>query len=306
MNLSSDLKVAVLRGGPSRDYHSSLKTGEHVLSTLREMSGYKPIDIFISKGGDWHREGLVRAPHHALDGADVVWNALHGQYGEDGQVQKILESLRIPFTGSSSVASALSMNKDMAKQIYQKHSMPTPEFELVVEETVTDDQIINIFRNLLHPVIVKPSNGSGSVGIRSAHTFNELREAIKETFGHSPRVIVEGKVSGDEFSCVVVEGANNEDAYAFPPAYIESRNNFKRLSREESQNMQQMAKMAHQALGLRHYSISDFIITPKRNIYILETNSSPALDNGSLLHRSLSSGNWQYQKFVDHVLGLII
>lgn len=307
MNLTSRKRVAVLRGGPSDEYNVSLKSGGHVLSLLRELSDvYDPIDIFISKSGEWHREGLVYEPHHALGHVDVVWNALHGSYGEDGQVQRVLESLKIPFTGSGALASALSMNKEMAKNLYREHSLPTPGFELVTEDSFNDDQLIKIFRTYLHPVIVKPANATGSLGIHLAQTFQELKSAIKETFEYSPRVIVEEHVKGDDVSCVVVEGANGERIYSFEPVRVETKKRVKRLSKEENKSVEDMAKRAHEILGMRHYSTSDFIITPKRKIYILETNSQPILHRNSILHQALASNNWHHNDFVDHVLKLTI
>ena len=302
MSLSSKIKVAVLRGGPSNGYDASLKTGEHILSTLREMTEiYEPVDIFISKEGEWHREGLVEEPHRALEYADVVWNALHGSYGEDGQVQRILEGLQIPFTGSSAVASALSMNKEMAKRLYREHSLPTPAHELVTEENLNEDQLVSISRNYLFPLIVKPANASGSLSVSLAHTFHELKQAIKETFTHSPRVLVEEFVKGDEVSCAVIEEARGERIYALLPASREFK-----LSVEENKFVEEMAKRAHEVLGLRHYSDSDFIITPKRKIYILETNSLPVLHKGSPMHQSFSETGWRHSDFVDHILKLAV
>src|SRR3989339_1871705 len=171
MIFSSKIRVAVLRGGPSDDYDTSLRTGGHVLATLRDMpETYEPLDIFISKRGEWHREGLAHKPHRALQYADVVWNALHGVYGEDGQVQRILESLQIPFTGSSAVASALAMNKDMAKRLYQEHSLLTPAHELITEDNLNEDRLIDIFRSYLPPMVVKPTRRSG---MSLVHTFDE-------------------------------------------------------------------------------------------------------------------------------------
>src|SRR5690349_10161681 len=110
MNLSGKTRVAVLRGGPSSEYEVSLKTGGQVLSLLREMpEAYEPLDVFISKDGEWHLQGLVQEPHEVLKHADVAFNALHGYYGEDGQVQRLLESLKVPYTGSSAIAAALTM-----------------------------------------------------------------------------------------------------------------------------------------------------------------------------------------------------
>ena len=298
---SPHTRVAVIRGGQSSDYDVSLKTGEHILSSLRDMSEtYEPLDIFISKDGEWHRGGLVHKPYRALEHVDVVWNALHGLYGEDDQVQRILESLQIPFTGSSAVASALAMNKDMAKRLYQKHSLLTPAHELITEKDLNEDQLIDIFRNYLPPVVVKSARASGSLSVSLAHTFNELKQSIKEAFTHSPRVLVEEFVKGDKISCAVIEGVKGERTYALPPS---SESKLK-LTVEENKEIEGMAKRAHEALGLSHYSSSDFIITPRKKIYILETNSLPALHQDSLTRQSLHAIDWRPRDFVSHVLRL--
>lgn len=303
MSFSSKIKVAVLRGGPSVGYDTSLKTGEHVLSVLRNIPDtYEPLDIFISKDGEWHKEGLVHEPHQVLRYVDVVWNALHGSYGDDIQVQRVLEGLKIPFTGSNSVSSVLSMNKDMAKNVYQRHSLNTPLHELFLKDNLDEDKLVTVFRTYLHPVIVKPSNGVDSLGVRFAHTFHELKLAIKEAFKHSPKVLVEEFIKGDEVSCVVVEGARGHKLYAFLPV----GKNKPVLKVEENKQIGEMAKCAHEMLGLRHYSGSDFIITPKRKIYILETNSLPAFYDGSLMHQSLGATGWKSHDFVKHVLGLAL
>ncbi|MDO8589957.1 MAG: ATP-grasp domain-containing protein [bacterium] len=303
MNLSSKIRVAVLRGGPSSDYSASLQTGAHILSALRETpETYEPVDIFISKDGEWHRGGLVHEPHRALEHTDVVWNALHGSYGEDGQVQRILDGLQVPFTGSGALASTLAMNKELSKRLYQEHSLLTPVHELITEDNLNEDQLINIFRTYLHPVIVKPANASGSLGVSLAHTFDELKQSIKKVFTYSPRALVEEFVKGGEVSCAVINDAKGERIYALIPS---SKADFE-LNVEENKRIEQMAKRAHEVLGLRHYSSSDFIVTPKRKIYILETNSLPALHKDSLTHRSLEATGWHPRDFVDHVLKLAL
>ncbi|MGB3922285.1 MAG: D-alanine--D-alanine ligase [Minisyncoccia bacterium] len=322
MSLTSKLKVAVLRGGPSNEYEISLKSGENVLSSLREADDYEPVDIFISKSGEWHRDGLVHEPHHALHHVDVVWNALHGSYGEDGQVQRILESLKIPFTGSSAVASALSMNKDMTKEIYKKHSLNTPAHELIYKGNLDSAKLISIFQTYLPPVIVKPASAGSSIGVRLASSFAELKDAIKEALAHSDRVIVEEYIKGREATCGVVEKLQDEPLHALAPIEIQiplGKNFFdydskysgetkeicpgKFTSRERT-TIKEMSKEAHRALGLRHYSRSDFIITPKGKIYILETNSLPGLTAESLLPKALKTVGLNSRNFIDHVIKL--
>ncbi len=325
MSFSSKKRIAVLRGGPSAEYDISLKTGESILSILREMPDiYEPVDIFISKGGEWHKEGLVQEPHRALEHIDVVWNALHGSYGEDGQVQRVLESLNIPFTGSSAVASALSMNKDMAKNIYKKHSLNTPMHELVYKEDLNGDKLIGVFQAHLPPVIVKPANLGSSVGMRLAYSFAELKEATKEALAHSDRVMVEEFIKGREATCGVVDNFRNERHYALVPIEIQipSDKNFfdyeakysgktreicpGNFTSAERTTIEEMSKEAHRALGLRHYSRSDFIITPKGKVYILETNSLPGFTAESLLPKALNTIGCSSLDFVNHILKLTV
>ncbi len=296
---SPRIKVAVIRGGPSPTYEASLKTGAYVLSLLHEMPDkFEAQDIFISKDGEWHYGGLVEEAHHTLRRADVVWNALHGTYGEDGQVQRLLESLKIPFTGSGALSASLAMNKDMAKVLYKRHSLLTPESVFMTEEDFNDDQLIRVFRSYLHPIVVKPADGSHSLGLRFAHSFHELKEAVKETFKHSKKVLVEEFIKGSEANCTVIEKAKGEKLYALMPTG--------KRPVEQNKRIEEMSKLAHEVLGQRHYSSSDFLITPKGKIYILETNSLPRLSEDSLMHQALKATGWNPRDFAEHCVKLAL
>lgn len=289
----------MLRGGPSHTYDDSMKTGAYVLSLLRELPEvYEPLDIFISRAGEWHLGGLSHDAHKALSHADVVWNALHGPYGEDGQVQRLLESLQIPFTGSGTMASAMATNKTLSKELYRRHGLLTPAYSLVDEDSWNDDQLISIFRTHLHPVIVKPANGSGGLGVRLAHTFQELKDAISSTFSHSKKVLVEELIKGIEVTCVVIEKVKGEELYVPLPTGS--------ATPAQNKEIEEIAKKAHDILGLRHYSGSDFIISPGGKIYILETNSLPVFHEESLMHRSLVETGWKHRDFADHCVKLAL
>lgn len=293
------IRVGVLRGGPSHEYDVSLQSGEHVLSLLRAMPDiYEPVDIFISKDGDWHYSGLKTSPQKALRHTDVVWNALHGAYGEDGQVQKILQGLQMPFTGSLAVPSAVTMNKEMTKDIFVRHSILTPKHELITEENFNDETLGYIFRNYMHPVIVKPAKSGSSVGMSLAHGVKELKESIKKAFNYSKKVLVEEHIKGKQSSCGIIENARGEKVYALIPTGD--------LSVVQNKKIEQIAKLAHEVLGLRHYSQSDFIVTSKGKIYILETDSQPVFAKDTLLHKSLKATGWQPKDFVHHVIQLAL
>ncbi|KND49011.1 MAG: D-alanine-D-alanine ligase [Parcubacteria bacterium C7867-005] len=323
-SLSNKIRVAVLRGGPSPDYDASLQTGEHVLKILRDKPEYyHPVDIFISKEGDWHKSGMKVEPHKSLEHVDVVWNALHGAYGEDGNVQKILSSLHIPFTGSSTISSAISTNKDMSKRVYEIHGLFTPRHELITAEDEVE-KLVHVFRNYLHPLVVKPATAESMRGIRLAYTFDELVKAVDEALEFSDRVLVEEFVRGKEAACSVIENAHGEELYALIPVEIRTPEKNKRpdydkkfstarehlsensFTANENRSLEYVAKKAHQALGLRHYSRSDLILTPQGKIYVLETSSQPSFGVDSSLPKSLDLSGWSSEGFLEHVLNLAL
>lgn len=317
------LKVAVLRGGSSPDYESSMKAGEKALSALRSKSDvYDPVDIFISKEGEWYLSGIRREPHKALKYVDVVFNALHGKNGEDLQVQNLLSFLCLPYTGSSAVGSSLTLNKDMAKQVYASHGLLTPRSEIISAED-EPEKLVHIFRNYLHPLVIKPSSADGGRGVRLAYTFEDLVRAVDEALEYSPRVLIEEFVRGKEASCSIVERVRGENLYALMPVEVatpmknkipdyESKFRNEReiltktsFSTDEHKMLEHTARRAHEALGLGHYSRSDMILTPQGKIYLLETSSEP-FSPGDPLEESLSSVGWSTDDFVDHLVQLAI
>jgi D-alanine--D-alanine ligase len=148
----SRIKVAIVRGGPSREFDISLNTGKMVAEQLASDL-YEPIDIFIDKKGVWHRGGIPFAPERALSHADVVFNALHGAYGEDGTLQQILDRYGIPYTGSGAFASALGMNKVLTKQYLTSFGIKTPYFKVVSPSANLEQDLVEIFRSLPHAFV---------------------------------------------------------------------------------------------------------------------------------------------------------
>ncbi|MFZ2049161.1 MAG: hypothetical protein WAV25_02615 [Minisyncoccia bacterium] len=318
---NSKIKVAVLRGGPSQDYDASLKTGEYVLYLLREkLENYEPIDIFISKDGEWHLKGVRVEPHKALEYADMVFNALHGKYADEGGVQKMLTAMNKPYTGSSALGSVMALNKDLAKSAYLNHGLFTPRHEMVTSEDELD-RLVEIFRNYMHPLVIKPNTENSRRGIKLAYTFEELAKYIDEALEYSPKVMVEEFIRGREARCGVIEGFRGEKYYALVPVEVVTPRRNKSLpdydlkfnsvhdyldkstfTPRENKVLEHVAKMAHEALGLRHYSCTDLIMTPQGKVYVLETGTSPDLSKNSLFHKSLESLGASPERFLEHIL----
>ncbi|MBI5133870.1 MAG: D-alanine--D-alanine ligase [Candidatus Taylorbacteria bacterium] len=322
MSFAHKTRVAVLRGGPSSEYEVSLQSGDTVLKSLPEK--YQGIDVFISKEGIWHVHGIEKSPADALKHADVAFVALHGQFGEDGKVQRILEHLGIPFTGSKAFAAAIAMNKHHAKTALKglKGKVRLAAHKAFSREDILARGAHAIFREIPHPSIVKPNSAGSSLGVNIVRNFFDLEFALEKALEHSDTVIIEELIEGREATCGVLDGFRGEAHYALPSIEIIPRKlspffdyiakysgkseevcpgNFDEKVKCE---IEEAAKAVHKELGLRHYSRSDFMIHPKRGVFFLEVNSLPGLTPESLLPKSLRAVGSSLPEFLDHVISL--
>jgi len=321
MSQLNKIRVGVMRGGPSSEYEVSLKTGEAVLNHFSREK-YEVIDIFISEDGTWHIHGLPKNEHDALHTLDVVVNAMHGEYGEDGKVQSVLDHMKVPYTGSQAFASALAMRKDLAKQSIKSIGIKTPYWKTITRDESGIDKLAEIFRLIPHPSIVKPAGAGSSVGVSIVKTFSDLSSALEKAFSVSDVAIIEEYISGREATCGVIDDFRGEKYYSLLPVEIVPANDKTffdyeakyhgksqeicpgNFDQEIKVELQRLAKLVHEHLGLRHYSRSDFIIHPTRGIYFLEANTLPGLTSESLLPKSLVAVGSSLPEFLDHIITL--
>ncbi len=315
-------KVAVLRGGPSSEYEVSLKSGKSVVNNLPDK--YIPIDVFIDKEGKYHIDGVEITPSKLFQDVDVIFNALHGEYGEDGKLQQLFDIFGVKYTGSGALGSALSMNKVMAKNVFKKNGIKTPIFVTVKKDEDVEKAAIKIFKTFPIPAIIKPHRSGSSIGVSKAGNLKELEYAIHEALKYSDTALIEECIVGKEATCGVIENFKGKDIYSLLPIEIRkpAEHDFfdydskysgesqeicpGNFSKEESEQIQELAVKAHEALGLSHYSRSDFIVTPRRGIYILEVNTLPGLTKESLLPKSLEAVGVTLPQFLDHIITLAL
>jgi len=316
-------RVGVLRGGPSSEYEVSLNSGAAVIHAIQKdlSDKYQPHDIFIDKLGHWHFDGTPIELGGLHGKIDVIFNALHGAYGEDGKVQHLLEHHGIPFTGSGSVGSAIGMNKAHSKKAFKDYDIKTAHWVLIGSDEIAGDPnkiVRKLFESFLLPAVVKPTSGGSSVGVSIVRNYEEFFNALNKASHHGPSVMVEEFISGIEATCGVVENFRGQELYALPPVEIrpmteffdyEAKYNNKSLeivpatfSEKTKKEIEESARKIHQALGLRHYSRSDFIIHPKRGVYALEVNTLPGLTNESLLPKSLRAVGGDLHGLIDHLI----
>ena len=319
MSFSHKTRVGVLRGGPSPEYDVSMNTGKTILANLPDE--YEPLDIFISKEGVWHIRGLEKEPYKIIQMIDVAVNATHGTYGEDGNIQKLFEHFHIPYSGSDSLASALGMNKDMSKDIFKRQGLKTPHHILINRDEVLNKTINKINESFLFPIIIKPVNSGSSLGINFVNRSDKVRDALLNSFEHSPNLIVEEYITGKEATCGIIEGFRGAPFYSLLPVeivgpedkyfhnynskYVDLKSKYRvpgNFTEEENNQIQKTAILVHQILGLRHYSRSDFILHPKRGLFVLEANTLPELSHRSSFIKSLEAVGGNIKEFLSHLL----
>ena len=207
------MRVAVLAGGRSSEHEISLASATAIRAGL-EQAGHEPVHVEIAPDGRWASGGepVAIEPSAGLLGADVVFPALHGPFGEDGTVQGLLELADVPYVGAGVLASALCMDKITFKDVMAHASIPQVAYRRAREG---DD--LRELEALGLPVFVKPARLGSSVGISKATTAEELSAALEEAWAHDPLAIVEARSRGMEVECSVI---GNDDPVASEPGEI--------------------------------------------------------------------------------------
>ena len=328
------IKVGVIRGGISSEYEVSLKTGANVLAHLRSdalNSKYKTVDILIDRDGLWHLGGVPTTMENILNLVDVVFNALHGDFGEDGKLQQILDQWGIPYTGSGAFASALGYNKALAKEEFDKLGINTakhilfPAYQKDFDGSLEDyaeTKAKKVWETMPPPWIVKPLTSGSSMGVHVCKTYPELVRAFNVGLNQQVSLIVEEMIEGKEATVAVVDQFRGQKNYVLPPieirvpktsAFFDYEAKYTGIAQEicpgnfsndEKRELERLASLIHTGLNLSHYSRSDFIIHPKRGIFALEVNTLPGLTDESLTPKALYSVGATMPEFIDHILGL--
>jgi D-alanine-D-alanine ligase len=302
-------RVAVLMGGRSAERAVSLNTGSQVAAALRAR-GFEVTEV---DSGDVSFIDTLRvlAP-------DVVFICLHGRFGEDGTVQGLLELLDLPYVGSGVLASALAMNKVMAKHLFVSVGMPTPEH--VIARAGEPVSVEDVTAALGPKTVVKPANEGSSVGMSIVHDPSELPAALEKAFAHDPVVLIERFEDGVEVTIGVL---GNDDPVALPTLEIVPENEFydydskyvpgmsrhiipAGVSEAARVECQRIAVAAHVALGCAGMSRADTIVTPDGRVLLLEVNTIPGMTATSLVPDAARAAGIEFPELCERLVGLAL
>ena len=291
-------------GGWSGERDVSLKTGEGVARAL-ESRGHRVVRIAFGEGGaslhDMIRDSEI----------DVAFIALHGRGGEDGCVQGLLETMAIPYTGSSVLASALAMDKVKSKELFRLHNLPTPPHYVVTRADLED--LEETHGSFGFPVIVKPRAEGSSIGVSKASSMAELAQAIDLALENGTHAIVERFVRGMEVHVGILDGrvlggievVPKSGIYDYASKYTPGATDYicpPRLSGTRSRGVMNLAERAARALGCTGACRVDLLVTEGENEYVLEVNTLPGMTPTSLLPKIAAAAGIDYGTLCESIL----
>ena len=204
-------RIGILRGGISPEYSISLKTGGAVMEALHE-AGFEAIDMLLDKEGVLHIKGIPSNLEKAQSAVDYIWNALHGEFGEDGKLQQVLDQYGISYSGSGVSASAQAFNKNVAKERAESLGIKTPKSILVMPDgSESVAEVTNrIYKTMAPPWVVKPLSGGSSVNTFFALTPLDLSQVVEEAISHEQPLLIEQHISGTEVVVGVIDEFRNK------------------------------------------------------------------------------------------------
>ncbi len=308
------MRVAVLSGGRSSEHDISLRSGESVARGL-EAGGHEVVAVKIDRSGRWSCGGSVveLTPAAGLLGAEAVFPALHGPFGEDGSVQGILEYLDLPYVGSGVLASAVCMDKLTLKRLLAHHGVSQVEFAEVGAEGWRERSA-----EMGLPLWVKPSRLGSSVGISKVARLSDLDSAVELALRHDQRVIIEASASGRELECSVLGNVNPKTSmpgevlakaewYDFEAKYRAGGMELvvpAPISPELTERVRELALRVFALAGCAGLARCDFFLEPGGEVFVNEINTMPGFTETSVYARLLEASGVSYPELCARLLEL--
>jgi D-alanine-D-alanine ligase len=310
------MRVAVLSGGRSSEHEVSLRSGAAVARGLRE-AGHEPVEVTIGRDGGWSTAGgtVELVPGGGLLGAEAVFPALHGAFGEDGSIQGLLEWLDVPYVGSDVLSSAICMDKLTLKRLLATHGVPQVEFT-----AVEGNDWWGRCERMGTPLWVKPSRMGSSVGISRVTELDQLDTAVELALRHDPRVIVEASAEGREVECSVLGNAEPQASlpgeivaqgvwYDFDAKYTEGGMELRvpaPIGEEAIERVRELAISVFALAGCSGLARCDFFVEPGGAVLVNEINTMPGFTDTSVYAKLFEATGIDYPALCDRLVGLAV
>jgi D-alanine-D-alanine ligase len=321
------VRVAVLGGGRSSEHDVSLASAASVGEGLA-AAGHEVVGVELARDGTWRHDGTeveLRAGRGLL-GADAVFPALHGPFGEDGTVQGLLEVLDVPYVGAGVLAAALCMDKVLSKEVMAQAGLPQVRYVAVDDARWRDERaaVEAEVAALGLPVFVKPTRLGSSVGIVRVAAASELGPALDEAFGHDPRAIVEAAAPGLEVECsvlgpttgaqasdpgeIVLAAAGDGGWYDYDAKYVPGGMELvvpARISATAAARVRELALTAFRLTGCSGLARADFFVDGE-DVLLNELNTMPGFTPTSVYAKLWDASGVPYPELVDRLVTIAV
>ena len=294
-------KILILSGGISKERLISLDTGTQVSKELKK-NGYK---VKVSEP-DFSLKANIRKFR-----PDIIFNALHGQYGEDGYIQSIIEGFKIPYTHSGVIPSAIAMDKDISKKIFLKNKIRTPKYFIYSFNLKKKDLITKINKKLKFPVVVKPLNEGSSVNVYICNKNNIIR--ILNSISNYKQIMIEEFIGGREIQVAImgnkilgaIELKPKRKFYDYQAKYNRKAKTEHiipvKIKKKKLNEVLQIAYKAHKIIGCRGVTRSDFKYYNEK-FYLLEINTQPGMTKLSLVPEIAAHKGISFIELIEWIL----
>lgn len=327
--------IIILAGGPSSEHEISLKTADEIAKNL-DPRKYFANKVVVTKTGQWlipqgtaklisgHSKDLILPEKQALDklmvkNIDAVFIAMHGEYGEDGKVQGLLELSRIPYTGSGVLASALGMDKTRSLALLKSAGFFVPGFIELSSKSTGRENFGKFFTIFKFPLVVKPVDRGSSVGVSIVKNKFDFLAAVKNAKKFSKRIMAQKYIDGREITCGVLEKSGKlialppveirpkaDKFYDYKSKYSEGGSEHiippQNISKKLLNMIKNQAVLAHMMIGCSGMSRSDFILGKDGILYFLEINTIPGMTKTSLLPESAKVAGISFPRLLDCII----
>ena len=298
-------KVLVVLGGPSGEREVSLDSGKACIRALKKI-GYS-VSTFDPKKRKFNLIDQKKT--------DVIFNALHGKNGEDGVAQSYFEYLRIPYTHSGVISSYNAMNKVISKEIFKKSKIKSPQYFVLGKQDYNKIKLNKSIKRkkIKFPIVVKPINEGSSIGVKICKNILDLNKSTKSLFKKYPELIFEPYIGGQEIQVAVINGASlgaielkpKRQFYDYKAKYSKTAKTKHimpaNLKKSKYKKVLQIAQKAHNALGCKGVTRSDFKFF-KNQFYLLEINTQPGMTDLSLVPEIANYKGISFENLVEKIL----
>lgn len=305
--MNNPLHILVLAGGPSAEREVSLMSGRNVADALAVM-GHR---VTLADVGPQDLSALQ------IPGVDVVFPVLHGTWGEDGQLQAILDKRGLSYPGSGPAASALAMDKAAAKTQFRAAGLPTPDWH-VFGNAESLGLAAGLPGGLGLPLVVKPIDSGSSVDLTIARDASALDLAVKQVLARHGKCMVEQFVAGRELTVGVLDGralppieivVHGHEFYDYNAKYFDDNTEYvvePKLPSSVRAELCRLALSAHRALGCRDFSRADFMLPPGGGLMLLEVNTIPGFTSHSLLPKAAAAAGLDFPRLCQRLVELAL